>query len=108
MEILTATSSHDLLIQTPRSSVITLTDAHHARATTTIHDFVRGTALADNKFDETGTENNFEQYGIYFDDLARVDGSWKFTHRLFAPIYLGSGCVTGDLLIQRSALLRSG
>jgi SnoaL-like domain len=94
MEILRATSSFDLLIQTAHSSVITLIDADRARSTTTIHEFIRG------------TENNLEQYGIYFDDLARVDGRWKFTHRLFVPIYAGRDCVTGDLLTQRTQLLR--
>jgi len=97
MEILRATSSYDLLIQTPHSPVITLIDAHHARATTTIHEFIREAAVAD---------NNLEQYGIYFDDLARVDGRWKFTHRVFQLVYVGRGCVTGDLITPRSALLR--
>src|SRR6201997_1085072 len=95
MEILRATTSYDLLIQTAHSSVITLIDAHHARSTTTIHELIREAA---------GAENNLEQYGIYFDDLARVDGKWKFTHRVFLPIYVGRGCVTGDLLTPRSAL----
>jgi hypothetical protein len=50
---------------------------------------------------------NFEQYGIYYDDVARLDdGLWKFTHRLFVPIYVNSGCVTGDAITQRTALLR--
>jgi hypothetical protein len=106
LEILRATSTYDLLIQTPHSAVITLTDADRARATTTIHEFVRGIALADNNFEERAVESNFEQYGIYFDNLSRVDGTWKFTHRLFVPIYVGRGCVTGDLLTQRSALQR--
>jgi hypothetical protein len=86
------------LIQTPHSSVITLIDAQHARSTTTIHEFIRETAGAEN--------NNFEHYGIYFDDLARVDGRWKFTHRVFQLVYIGRGCVTGDLITPRSALLR--
>jgi SnoaL-like domain len=41
-------------------------------------------------------------------DLARISGEWKFTHRLFVPIYVGRGCVTGDLLTRRTALLRQG
>jgi len=106
MEILRATSSYDLLIQTAHSPVITLIDADRARSTTTIHEFIRGTALASNNFAEAGAETNLEQYGIYYDDLARVDGRWKFTHRLFQSIYVGRGCVTGDLLTHRSALLR--
>jgi SnoaL-like domain len=97
LEMLRATSSADLLIQTAHSSVITLTGADQARATTMIHEFVRATE---------GAETNFEQYGIYFDDLARIKRRWVFTHRLFVPLYVGTGCVTGDLLTERSALLR--
>jgi hypothetical protein len=106
LETLRATSSYDLLIQTPHSSVVTFAGTHQAHATTTIHEFIRGMAIAETTLDVTGAESNFEQYGIYFDDLARIDGSWKFTHRLFVPVYVGRNCVTGDVLTQRSALLR--
>jgi hypothetical protein len=86
--------------------VVTFAGTHQAHATTTIHEFIRGMAIAETTLDVTGAESNFEQYGIYFDDLARIDGSWKFTHRLFVPVYVGRNCVTGDVLTQRSALLR--
>jgi hypothetical protein len=94
IEFLKATSTYDVLIQTPHSSVITLTDADQAQATTTIHELTRG----------TGT--NLEQYGIYYDDLARFDGEWKFTRRVFVSVYVDAGRVTGDVLIRRSALVR--
>src|SRR6516165_7678612 len=55
LELLRATSTHDLLIQTAQCSVITLSGADQARATTTIHEFCRGLS-------ETGEESNFEQY----------------------------------------------
>jgi ketosteroid isomerase-like protein len=106
LEMLSETTTFDLLIQTPHSPVITLTDAHQAEATTTIHEFIRGVAVAESAAPESSSERNLEQYGIYFDDLARIDGEWKFTHRLFVPVYVGSGCVTGDVLTPRSALLR--
>lgn len=106
LEILRATSPYDLLIQTAHSPVVTLTGADRAHATATIHEFARGASVADTALDEAGAESNFEQYGIYFDDLARMDGEWRFTHRLFVPIYAYQGCVTGDLLTPRSALLR--
>jgi hypothetical protein len=106
LETLRATSTYDLLIQTPHSPVVTLAGTDRARATTTIHEFIRGVAIAKTTLDVTGAETNFEQYGIYFDDLARIDGEWKFSHRLFVPVYVGTGRVTGDLLNQRSALLR--
>ena len=105
MEILRATTIYDLLIQTPHSSVIAVT-GDHARATTTIHEVIRGIAAEETTLGASGSDANFEQYGIYFDDLARIDGEWKFTHRRFVPIYVGTDCVTGDVLTQRSALLR--
>jgi len=63
-------------------------------------------AIAETALDVSGTQSKLEQYAIYFDDLARIEGSWKFTHRLFVPIYVGRDCATGDLLTQRSALLQ--
>src|SRR6516165_11225273 len=69
METLRATSSDDLLIQTPHSPVIAFTGIDQAQATTTIHEFIRGTAIAETTLDVTGAESNFEQYAIYFDDL---------------------------------------
>jgi SnoaL-like domain len=108
LQILRATSAQDLLIQTAHCSVITLIDADRAQATTSIHEFARGVGVADSQLGGSGRESNFEQYGIYFDDFARIGGEWKFTHRLFVPIYVGKGCVTGDVLTQRSALLRQG
>ena len=54
---------------------------HSARATTTLHEFTRGTAAEDGTFGPKGTQVNFQHFGIYYDDIARNDGSWKFTHR---------------------------
>jgi hypothetical protein len=104
IEMLTTTTSYELLIQTPHATVITLTGTHQARATTTIHEFIRGVTVGDSS--ETAFEPNVEQYGIYYDSVARSDGEWKFTHRLFVPIYAGTGRVTGDVRTPRSALLR--
>jgi hypothetical protein len=100
-------SAYDVVIQTPHCPVVDLTGADAARAVTTIHEFIRGIATLDTTLGPSGTEYNFEQYGIYYDDLARIDGQWRFTHRLFVPIYVGTGRVTGDVLTTRSALLRS-
>jgi SnoaL-like domain len=106
LETLRATSSYDLLIQTAHSPVITLAGADQAHATTTIHEFIRGIATAETALEVAGAQSNLEQYGIYFDELARIDGLWKFTHRLFVPLYVGRDCVTGGVLTQRPALLR--
>jgi hypothetical protein len=106
METLRQTSSYDLLIQTPHSSVITFTGADHAKATTTIHELVRGTASADTAFGESGTETNVDHYGVYYDDFARTCGEWKFTRRVFVSFYVQGAAVTGDVFTPRSALLR--
>jgi hypothetical protein len=73
LETLRATTTYD--IQTPHSSVITLTDTDQGQATTTIHEVIRGVAAADTELGEAGSESNVAQYGIYFDDLARIDGT---------------------------------
>ena len=105
LEGLRQTTSSDLLIQTPHSSVITLTGSDRAKATTTIHELVRGVLPAASKLGEAGAEVNIDQYGIYYDDLERIDGEWKFTRRVFVPVLMNIGSVNGDVFTQRSALL---
>ena len=106
LEGLRQTTSNDLLIQTPHSSVITLTGSDRAKATTTLHELFRGVVPADSKLGEAGAEINIDQYGIYYDDLARIDGEWKFTRRVFVPVLMNIGSVNGDVFTQRSALLK--
>jgi hypothetical protein len=107
LETLRATTTFDLLIQTPHSPVITLTGTDRAQATTTIHEMNRGVTETKSELGDSGTEINVDTYGIYYDDIARIDGEWRFTHRRFVPFYLESGCLTGDVLTQRSKLLRT-
>jgi hypothetical protein len=45
-------------------------------------------------------------HGLYYDDVAKLDGEWKFTHRLFVPVYRRTDWVTGQVLTPRFALLR--
>jgi hypothetical protein len=104
LDVVKATSG--LLLQTLSSPVIRLTGPDQAQATTTIHEMARGVSPTDNAYGAAGTEVNFEQYAVYFDDIARVAGEWKFTHRLFVPIYVNMGGLTGDVVTPRSALLR--
>jgi ketosteroid isomerase-like protein len=98
-------STTDVLIQTPHSSVVML-DGDRATATTTIHEMSRGVGSADSALGGAGAEINFEQWGIYYDDVARLDGEWKFTRRVFVSVYLNPGCLTGDVLTARSAMQR--
>ena len=106
METLRQTSTYDLLIQTPHSSVITFAGTDRAKATTTIHELVRGVGSMDTEFGESGTEANIDQFGVYYDDLARIDGEWKFSRRVFVSFYVQAGSVTGDVFTARSALLK--
>jgi hypothetical protein len=111
MEMLAGTSTFEMMIQTPHAPVITLLPPDQAQATTTIHEWERGVTSVDGVVAgdsvQTGDEINLEVYGIYYDDIARIDGEWKFTHRLYVPIYVGTGAVTGDVITPRSGLLRN-
>jgi len=96
----------EVLIQTPQSPVVTFTDADSATATTTIHEMNRSVMAMDSTLGAAGEPVNIEMYGIYYDDIARIDGEWKFTHRLFVPFYVTPGTVTGDVVTPRSQLCR--
>jgi hypothetical protein len=112
LEMLAGLSPSEVLIQTPHAPVITLIDSETAQATTTIHEWSKMVSPVDATHSDSrtdvrkGQEVNQEEYGIYYDDVAKIDGAWKFTHRLYVPIYNGQGCVTGKVLTARAALLR--
>jgi hypothetical protein len=105
-DFLAETTTFDLLIQTAHSPVIRLLGPTRAEATTTMHEFVRGRGLVDSPLGESGAEQNSEQYGVYFDDIVKLENEWKFARRLFTPMYVGAGVVTGQVLTPRSRLFR--
>ena len=105
-DFLAGTTGYDLLIQTAHPPVILLVGPQQAQTTTTVHELVRGVGHTDSTLGEAGTPVNLEQYGIYCDDVAKLDGEWKFTHRLFVPLYVRVDCVTGQVLRPRFALSR--
>jgi ketosteroid isomerase-like protein len=105
-DFLAETTGNDLLIQTSHQPVIRFVGLHQAVATTTVQELVRGKVHADSALGEAGTPVNLEQYGIYHDDLAKFDEEWKFTHRLFVPVYVRTDSVTGQVLTPRFALSR--
>jgi hypothetical protein len=107
-DFLVQSTRNDLLIVTAQPPVIRLVGAGQAQATTIVYELSRGEAHADSTLGEAGTPRNHELYGIYYDEVAKLDGEWKFTHRLFVPMYVRTGCVTGEVLAPRSALLRPG
>jgi hypothetical protein len=98
-------SGLELLIQTPHCPVVTIGTPNSAIATTTIYELSRGIVTQDgNPFGPVGTELNFEDFGIYYDTVARIDGTWLFTHRVFVPVYMAQGAATGDVPSQRATL----
>lgn len=98
-----------LLIQTTHSTVVRLTSPDTATATTTIHEMSLGTVLVDGALGaEAGEEINFEDYGIYHDEVERFDDEWLFVHRLFVPVYVRKGAVTGDVLTPRVSISSHG
>ena len=99
-----ATAPTELLVQTASNPVVHLVDADRARATTTIFELYRSTAEKDGPFGPKGAEINFSDYGIYYDDVERFDGEWRFAHRVFVPCYLETGAARGDVPVPRSAL----
>ena len=105
-DFLVQTTGNDLLILTGQPPVIRLAPNGQAEATTIVHELSRGEARADSTLGEAGAPRNHELYGIYYDDVAKFDGEWKFTHRLFVPVYVRTDCVSGEVLTPRFALSR--
>ena len=91
----------DVLIQTAAGSVIELLGPERATATTNVREIIRGTFTNDGVWGPAGSESNVDQYGIYFDDLSKIGGAWKFTRRVFVPVLIASGVVTGDITSTR-------
>ena len=85
----------DVLIQTAHNPVVQLLGAGRAKATSTIHEIARGVVAIGSSFGDAGTAINFDRYGMYYDEFAKLDGEWKFTHRVFMPFFTTSG-VVGD------------
>jgi SnoaL-like domain len=108
--MLEGTTSMEAIVQTAHAPVINLITQDKAQATSTFHEWSRGItsidAVVGGDAVRQGDEVNVEEYGVYYDDLARIDGDWKFTHRRAVLIYMTSGSMTGDVLTPRSALLR--
>ena len=103
LDLLKASES-ELLIQTASTPVIRLVDPDHAVASTTTTEVVRGTAGGDSALGEAGEPIDIVQYGVYEDEIARVDGEWRFTRRCFVPLYIDQGVVNGQVIAQRASL----
>jgi uncharacterized protein (TIGR02246 family) len=91
----------DVLIQTAAGPVIELLGPARATARTNIREIIRGTYTIDGVWGPAGSESNTDQYGIYFDEVNKIDGEWKFTRRVFVPILIASGTVVGEITTAR-------
>jgi len=91
----------DALIQTASNPVIDLLADDRATARTNIREVIRGTSTNDGPYGPTGTAINVDQYGVYFDEISKFDGMWKFTRRTFVPILIAQGTVVGDVVTTR-------
>lgn len=74
-------ASLEVLIQEVNSPVIEVLSGDQARATTTIHEMFIGKAGGASAFGDAGSELNVDQYGIYYDEVAKLDSA----HRTRAP-----------------------
>jgi hypothetical protein len=91
----------EVLIQTAANPVIDLLGSDRATATTNIREIIRGTTTNDSAYGPTGMEMNVDQYGVYFDEISKIDEAWKFSRRAFVPILIASGAVVGDVVTTR-------
>ncbi len=91
----------DVLIQTASNPVVDLLAGDRATATTNVREIIRGAASVDGPFGPAGTVTNVDQYGIYFDELAKFEGAWKFTRRTFVPVLIAQGTIAGDIVTSR-------
>jgi uncharacterized protein (TIGR02246 family) len=94
-------SALDVLIQIATGTVVDLSSADRATATTNIREIIRGTATTDGVFGPVGAEINVDQYGIYFDEITKIENTWKFSKRVFVPILIVTGAVGGDITAAR-------
>jgi hypothetical protein len=97
----------DFLIHRVDSIVVDLHGPEHAEATSTIHELGRG--ASPNPEDPTSDVwLDWFQYGVYYDDIVKVEGAWKFARRYCQPIlYVGEDAVPGEKIGDRSGFLRT-
>jgi hypothetical protein len=96
----------EFLIHEVASIVIRDVTETSAHATSTATELSRGVAPGlDGEGDDVFL--NFEHHVVYFDDLVKVDGEWKFARRYGQPLYLKDGAHTGETIADRHALIRT-
>jgi hypothetical protein len=89
-----ASADFELLIHTTYSEVVELLGPTQAKVTSQTREMVRS---AEQAAVGEGIAMNLVFYSIYFDDLVKTDGVWKFARRVCRPIYLESGSLNGQV-----------
>ena len=87
------TSSADVYLQTAAAVVVTLLDAGRATASCTVREQIR-----------TAGDSGMLMLGVYDDEVARVDGAWKFARRSFKLVYMEGIAMPGSAMTARSDL----
>ena len=85
----------DFFVQTTHGAVVTLDGPDRARSTTTIHALARKTGVF-----------SIENFGVYYDDVVKVDGRWRFARRCLQPVYMDMTEHPGQAPISRADLAR--
>ena len=83
----------DFFLQMTHDSVVTLLGPDSATAITTIHALARQEGQV-----------QITSYGIYYDELTRVDGAWRFALRRLQPVFMDTGDLVGPAPITRDGL----
>jgi hypothetical protein len=85
--------AQDFFLQMTHDSLVTVIGADRATSITTIHALARHEGQV-----------QVQSYGIYYDELTKVDGAWKFASRRLQPIFMDLGELTGPAPVSRADL----
>jgi hypothetical protein len=99
------TDSLELLFHTTFSPSIRILANDRAYATSQTAEMVRGPAVDGSAGRDAQPVNTFFR-SIYYDDIVKLDGAWRFAHRRCRPVYLESGVLVGETLAARATLER--
>jgi hypothetical protein len=99
------TDSLELLFHTTFSPSIRVLAGDRAYATSQTSEMVRGPAVTESDEPDAQPMNTVFR-SIYYDDIVKLDGAWRFAHRRCRPVYVESGALVGATLASRRTLQR--
>ena len=89
-DVSTSLPKLDFFLQMPHNPVVDLAGPDRATATTMIH------AVGRSK------DFSFTNYGIYYDELTKIDGRWKFAARRLVLVYTDPTPHAGTVALSRA------